>query len=64
MGMWTYKVQMWLTFNISKHPQLFSCLFQGEQGPPGQQGPEEVIEYPPEFLPPKGLKVNLNNSVI
>ncbi|XP_068456104.1 collagen alpha-4(IV) chain-like [Clinocottus analis] len=29
---------------------------KGEQGPPGPQGPEEVIEFPPDFLPPKGNK--------
>lgn len=37
------------------HP--FNSIFQGEQGPPGPQGPEEVIEFPPDFLPPKGYKV-------
>lgn len=34
-----------------------NSIFQGEQGPPGPQGPEEVIEFPPVYLPPKGYKV-------
>lgn len=38
-------------------PLSFHVLFQGEQGPPGPQGPEEIIEFPPDFLPPKGYKV-------
>ncbi|GLD58534.1 collagen alpha-4(IV) chain-like protein [Lates japonicus] len=31
-------------------------VIKGEQGPPGPQGTEEVIEFPPDFLPPKGYK--------
>ncbi|KAM4605273.1 uncharacterized protein ACJ7VT_017550 [Polymixia lowei] len=44
---------------IEGHQVMLGNLCQaitGEQGPPGLPGPEEVIEYPPEYLPPKGYK--------
>lgn len=34
-----------------------NLTFQGDQGSPGQPGPEEVIKFPPDFLPPKGQRV-------
>lgn len=36
---------------------MFNSVLQGEQGAPGPEGPEEVIEVPPDVLPPKGYKV-------
>lgn len=44
------------------HP--LNPIFQGEQGWPGPQGPEEVIEFPPDILPPKGYKVILKQCFI
>lgn len=38
----------------------FVFASQGDQGPPGLPGPEEVIRFPPDTLadsPPKGEKV-------
>lgn len=38
----------------------FTFTFQGDQGPPGLPGPEEVIRFPPHSLtdsPPTGEKV-------
>lgn len=39
---------------------MFTYTFQGDQGPPGLPGPEEVIRFPPHSLtdsPPPGEKV-------
>lgn len=47
---------MWFICTTSK--DFFKSILQGEQGPPGPPGPEEVVVLPPEFLPPKGFKVN------
>ena len=41
------------------HNNNSSSTGQGDQGPPGLPGPEEeeAKEFPPEYLPPKGYKV-------
>lgn len=44
-------------FTTNKRFQPLNTLLQGDQGPPGPQGLEEVKEFPPDFLPPKGHKV-------
>ncbi len=59
-----FNVWLHLFYNSSKGSQTFSSVFQGEQGLPGPQGPEEVVEFPPEFLPPKGEKVKAKHLFV
>jgi len=45
------------------HDKNSSSTGQGDQGLPGLPGPEEAKEFPSEYFPPKGYKVEKLKSL-